>query len=430
MVRLPPIHRDASVRPESFDAKANTVDIVWSTGASVRRFSWWDGEEYDEVLSMEPGAVRLDRLNAGAPFVDTHATYCLDNVIGSVVPGTAKIEDGRGIATILLSAAPGVADTVQKIREGVIRNISVGYWLHKVVKTEADDGSVARHDVVDWEPLEISAVPVPADAGSQIRSATGEEGEALARSSCLIVTRSSASRTQSTAAQETTMSNRTGKSPAKTAPKGNRAGKTPAEVEAEKKRQAEARRAAAERAKRDEEDEEKDEDERDEDGDEERDGDEGKKDGDADGDDERAGDDEASDDEDRDDGDDEDADDEEAERAASGAKAAKRAAEAAVKAERVRSARITEMAERAGLPKLGRKHIDGGTSSKRFGEILLERMLKKQEARGNDTLAGNGTEEVGREVARSGSKAAFQREVEEGATYFRRLSGKPAPKNA
>jgi hypothetical protein len=86
------------------------------------------------------------------------------------------------------------------------------------------------------------------------------------------------------------------------------------------------------------------------------------------------------------------------------------------------------MAERAGLPKLGRKHIDQGTSFKRFGDILLERMLKKQEARGNDTLAGNGTEEVGRDVARSGSKAAFQREVDEGAAFFRRISGKPDPK--
>lgn len=366
---------------------------------------------------MEPGAVRLDRLNAGAPFVDTHQTHCLDMVIGSVVSGSAEIEDGKGIARILLSKAKGVADTVQKILEGVIRNISVGYWLHKVVKTEADDGSVARHDVVDWEPLEISAVPVPADAGSQIRSAEGNEGEALARSSCLIVTRSSASGPSPKARGDKSMAAKP------TKPKSQR-NKTPAQIEAEKKRLAEARRAAAERAKRDEEDEEKDEDERD---DEERDGDEGKKDDDAENDDERDGDDE-DDDKDERDGDDEDEPKKDDERSAGAA--ARRAADAAVKAERVRSARITEMAERAGLTKLGRKHLDQGTSVKRFGEIVLERMLKKQEARGNDTLAGNGTEEVGRDVARSGSKAAFQREVEEGASFFRRLSGKPAPKNA
>jgi len=367
---------------------------------------------------MEPGAVRLDRLNAGAPFVDTHATYCLDNVIGSVVPGTAKIEEGRGIATILLSAAPGVADTVQKIREGVIRNISVGYWLHKVVKTEADDGSVARHDVVDWEPLEISAVPVPADAGSQIRSAGGDEGEAIARSSCLIVTRTPASGPPPQSRGDQSMSTRT---PAK--PKSQR-NKTPAQIEAEKKRQAESRRAAAERAKRDaEEDEETEEDERDEETEEEREGDESETASETE-EDER---DEETEEEREAEGD----DDEEAERAAGAAHAAaKRAAEAAVKAERVRSARITEMAERAGLPKLGRKHLDQGTSVKRFGEIVLERMLKKQEARGNETLAGTGTEEVGRDAARSGPKAAFKREVEEGEAFFRRLSGKPAPKHA
>lgn len=368
---------------------------------------------------MEPGAVRLDRLNAGAPFVDTHSTYCLDNVIGSVVPGTAKIEDGRGIATILLSAAPGVADTVQKIREGVIRNISVGYWLHKVVKTEADDGSVARHDVVDWEPLEISAVPVPADAGSQIRSAGGDEGEAIARSSCLIVTRTPASGPPPQSRGDQSMTTR---KPAK--PKSQR-NKTPAEIEAEKKRQAEARRAAAERAKREEdESEEEDEAERDDEMDEERDGDEGKKDDDADADDKRDGDDDdAEDDEDRDCDDDAEESKKDDERAAGAA--AKRAAEAAVKAERVRSAKITEMAERAGLTKLGRKHIDQGTSVKRFGELVLERMLKKQEARGGATLGGNGSEEISRERARKGSRESFQREVDEGAAHWRRVAGKP-----
>ncbi|MDV2988159.1 UNVERIFIED_CONTAM: HK97 family phage prohead protease [Methylobacteriaceae bacterium AG10] len=410
------MHRDARVQPDSFDADSNTIEIVWTTGASVRRYSWWDGEEYDEVLSLEPGAVRLERLNAGAPFVDTHSTYCLDNVIGSVVPGTAKIEDGRGVATILLSAAPGVADTVQKIREGVIRNISVGYWLHKVVKTEADDGSVARHEVVDWEPLEISAVPVPADAGSQIRSAEGEEGEAMTRSSCLIVTRSPASRPNTPATSETPMASRT---PKTAAPKGNRTAKT-TDVEAEKKRKAEERKAALRAAARDEDEAEteSEDEERDEDTEEERNEDESEN-GDGGSDDERDGDDE-EDEERSEDGDEED----EGERSATTA-AARRAAEAAVKAERKRMASITEMAERAGLPKMGRKHIDQGTSAKRFGELVLERMLKNQEKRGNTTFAGNGSEEISRERS-SGRQGRDQRDLSEGEAHWRRVAGKPA----
>lgn len=164
-------HRPARVRSASFDADAYTVEVVWTTGASVRRLELWAGEEFDEVLSLQPGAVRLDRLNAGAPFLDTHASDQLANVIGSVVPGSARVSGGKGLATIQLSRAPGVADTVTKLREGVIRNISVGYWTHRSQdQGESPDGTPIRL-VTDWEPVEISAVPVPADAGAQVRSA-------------------------------------------------------------------------------------------------------------------------------------------------------------------------------------------------------------------------------------------------------------------
>ncbi|MBN9052278.1 MAG: hypothetical protein J0H80_00530, partial [Rhizobiales bacterium] len=84
--------------------------------------------------------------------------------------GQDIIEGGKGYATVKLSRADADKAIVDKIRDGIIRNISVGYAIHKVVKTDADgDGNDEEWRVVDWEPLEISAVPVPADAGSQIR---------------------------------------------------------------------------------------------------------------------------------------------------------------------------------------------------------------------------------------------------------------------
>jgi len=86
---------------------------------------------------------------------------------------------GKGLAKVQLSRAAADADTVQKIKDGVIRNISVGYWTHKIIKTESDGEKVARWDVVDWEPLEISAVPIPADAGAQIRSASARRTKPL-----------------------------------------------------------------------------------------------------------------------------------------------------------------------------------------------------------------------------------------------------------
>lgn len=168
IIRLPQMLRDAEVRAGSFDEKTNTIDVIWTTGATVRRFSWMDGE-FDEELIVSPNAVRLDRLNAGAPFLDTHGQWSLNDVIGSVVRGTARIEGGKGLATVKLSSAVDAVDRVARIKEGTVSNISVGYRIHAVERKEMD-GKVPLHRVVDWEPWEISAVPIPADPGAQVRS--------------------------------------------------------------------------------------------------------------------------------------------------------------------------------------------------------------------------------------------------------------------
>lgn len=169
-IMLPRQERGAEVRAASFNSDDNTIEVVFTTGATVRRRSWVDGT-YDEELIVAPDAVRLDRLNLGAPFLNTHSDWSLSDVIGSVVPGTAKIVNGVGIARVKLSSAPSDADNIQKIKDGIVRNVSVGYVIHRVEKIETDGAAVPLWRVVDWEPYEISAVPVPADAGATIRSA-------------------------------------------------------------------------------------------------------------------------------------------------------------------------------------------------------------------------------------------------------------------
>lgn len=172
-IHLPLSHRaeDAGLvfRAESFDEARNTIDIVWTTGARVRRVSYFDGA-YDEELEVSASAIRLDRLNRGAPFLNTHSARDLEQVLGSVVPGSARVVKAEGVATILLSKRPAIAGIVQDIRDGVIRNISCGYRSHKIIKQDGAEGDVALWRVVDWEPLELSAVPIGADAASQIRS--------------------------------------------------------------------------------------------------------------------------------------------------------------------------------------------------------------------------------------------------------------------
>lgn len=174
-ITLPLMRREGALSPGSFSEAENAVDLVFTTGATVRRakFSWDDGmQEFDEELVVSGNSVRLERLNSGAPFLDTHSTYSLSSVIGAVVPGSAKISGGQGLARVQLSRAPDDAATVQKIADGIIRNVSVGYRIHGVERIEKE-GQMPLVRVIDWEPMELSAVPIGADAGAGIRS--GEE---------------------------------------------------------------------------------------------------------------------------------------------------------------------------------------------------------------------------------------------------------------
>lgn len=165
----PPIQRPASLTPSSWNAERRTVDVCWTTGARAANILALTGEIIEEELDTRPGAVRLDRLNNGAPVLADHAN-ALGRQIGVVVPGSARIEGGRGYATVQLSDQPAIAPIVADIAAGIIRNVSVGYHTHAWEVTGSAGGGPDVWRAVDWEPMEISFVPIPVDAGAQVRS--------------------------------------------------------------------------------------------------------------------------------------------------------------------------------------------------------------------------------------------------------------------
>ncbi|SNT02795.1 prohead protease/major capsid protein fusion protein [Antarctobacter heliothermus] len=168
MIELPALRRSAELAPNSADTDARTVEVIWSAGARVRRSTLF-GEPYDEELSLDPTHVRLDRLNAGAPFLKVHEIDTLDAVIGSVVPGSARIENGRGVAQVRISERADVEPIWRDIQAGHIRAVSIGYQVHRF-EVSKPDAARELWRAVDWTPFEVSAVPVGADPAAGFRA--------------------------------------------------------------------------------------------------------------------------------------------------------------------------------------------------------------------------------------------------------------------
>jgi len=191
---LPALRRAADLVLASFDEADRSVELVWSTGARVRRQPLF-GEPFDEELSLDPAHVRLERLNGGAPLLKVHDMGTLDAVIGSVVPGTARIENSRGIARVRFSDRAEVEPILADIRAGHLRAVSIGYQVHRFEVSRLAAGPELWR-AVDWTPFEISAVPVGADPAAGFRSA-----EPL--SPCVLVRRDAASSPTRIAMDET-----------------------------------------------------------------------------------------------------------------------------------------------------------------------------------------------------------------------------------
>ena len=173
IVELPLIGREATVVADTIDTEERTIEVVWTTGATVQRYRWegWDIVEYDEELEVSDKAIRLERLNNGAPFLDSHRSWGLNTVLGSVVEGSVRIANGKGTAKIRLTSADDAQSVVQRILERTINKVSVGYVVHRYdIKAAEKKGERDHYRAVDWEPYEISAVAMPADPGASIRS--------------------------------------------------------------------------------------------------------------------------------------------------------------------------------------------------------------------------------------------------------------------
>lgn len=166
--QLPMLSTRAAVQSQTYNEENRTVELVWTTGAQVRRYDWWEDQAYFEELTVDDKSIRMDRLNNGAPLLSNHRSYSLNDVLGVVEK--AWIDGNEGHALVRFSDREEVAPIISDVRSGVLRNISVGYQVHSYeVEKSTERGGMPTYRATDWEPMELSIVTIPADASAQIR---------------------------------------------------------------------------------------------------------------------------------------------------------------------------------------------------------------------------------------------------------------------
>jgi hypothetical protein len=193
-IETPPLSLRADFASKTFNDEARTVELIFSTGAPVERFDWFTGKRYIEKLSLDPAHVRIGRLNEGGPLLDSHSAWSVSDQLGAVVPGSVSLTKNEARATVRFSRRASVDPVWQDVKDGIIRSVSVGYRTYKVEETDDKDNKLPIRTAVDWEPFEVSMVPIPADAGAKAR-----DGKTVDVNACQLVN------TRAVATKETAM---------------------------------------------------------------------------------------------------------------------------------------------------------------------------------------------------------------------------------
>ena len=112
-----------------------------------------------EILDCTSTSMRQSRLRSGANLLCDHDTKDVVGVVESVEIGADRVAR----AVVRFGKSERAEEVFQDVVDGIRRNVSVGYMIHKAQLVETKDG-LETYRVTDWEPFEVSLVSVPADA--------------------------------------------------------------------------------------------------------------------------------------------------------------------------------------------------------------------------------------------------------------------------
>jgi len=141
---------------QTLNEENRTIELSFSS--ETRDVVRWFGIE---VLGHNPDEVRLKRINSAGPLLMDHNTR---DQVGVIEKAWIDEKTRKGRALVRFGKSARAQEIWQDVLDEIRVNVSFAYDVFRFILEE--EGKNGQPDVlraVDWEPLEVSIVSVPAD---------------------------------------------------------------------------------------------------------------------------------------------------------------------------------------------------------------------------------------------------------------------------
>ena len=145
--------RALTVERAAVNLEARTATLAFASETPYERY--WG----IEILDVTAASMRTGRLRSGANLLMDHDSTDVVGVVESVEIGADRVAR----ATVRFGRSERASEVFQDVVDGIRRNVSFGYMIHKAVLVESVDG-LDTYRVTDYEPFELTLCSIPADA--------------------------------------------------------------------------------------------------------------------------------------------------------------------------------------------------------------------------------------------------------------------------
>lgn len=152
--------RAASTRPNSYDPETRTVSAVIATATPVQRRD--ARGPFSEILTAD--TLDLSAVD-GLAVLDSHRTASVRDTLGRV--RSIALEGASVVAVLELTTAEDAAPVLQRIADGTVSGVSIGYRVAGWTETNSPQGRVKTP--TGWRITEVTLTSNPADPAARLR---------------------------------------------------------------------------------------------------------------------------------------------------------------------------------------------------------------------------------------------------------------------